>query len=123
MAHIVKKTKDGVLNIQGPLDISSAESLKQIILDSFDQAENVNFLLHENDVISFAGLQLLCSSCKTAKGRNKEFSVIGGEEKQFSRFTKLAGFMNKECCQDGSDHCCLDIANDRKSNKVELGTK
>jgi hypothetical protein len=93
------------IEMNGPLDVRNVARLKNKLYDSLNGSVKVVFKA-EGEELSFAGLQLLCSGCRSVGHNRKRFDLQGNHVRLLREAARIAGFPSKEC-RAGNISCCL----------------
>jgi anti-anti-sigma regulatory factor len=107
MNYSVKQLDDArTLVVKGSLNMRNVERLKDVLLTSLNNADNVVFDIERLEDISFACLQILCSACRTASLLEKRFMLVSRHLESFRTIIRKSGFAtDKECPFNGN--CAL----------------
>ena len=95
------------LRVKGTLSMAHVKDLRQTLLDSLDSTEHVIFMIEQVEDVSFACLQLLCSTCRTAFIMEKRFSIVPMQHKRFQMIFKHSGYLISDKCGFKRGECCL----------------
>ena len=95
------------LEISGAMTISCAAELLQALTQAFAAARTIHCDLSEVTEIDAAGLQLLCSSHRTAQNEEKEFVIHGIEREPLHGTILRAGCAGKSRCNPLEKNPCI----------------
>ena len=95
------------LNINGAMTVSYAAELLPALAEAFAAAPIIHFNLSGVDEIDAAGLQLLCSSHRTAIKEGKQLQIHGIEREPFYTTLTQAGYVRKSCCNPQGKYPCI----------------
>jgi ABC-type transporter Mla MlaB component len=95
------------LDITGAMTISHAAELLAAFIKAFDSAAIIHCKLAGVTEIDAAGLQLLCSSHRTALQEGKEFILHGIEREPLHTTIIRAGCAGKSGCNPHKKNPCI----------------
>ena len=95
------------IRIKGALSMIQLSSLREIMLQSFDKARHVVFEIDKIEDVSFACLQFLCSTCRTAYLLNKEFTIDSGSCVSFKNVNKHMDYLINAQCSFAKNGCSI----------------
>jgi ABC-type transporter Mla MlaB component len=95
------------LHINGAMTVAYAAELLPALAEAFAAAPIIHFDLSRVDEIDAAGLQLLCSSHRTAMKEGKQFHLHGIEREPFYTTLTRAGYVRKTCCNPHEINPCI----------------
>lgn len=101
-----KDERCGRLKVEGGMTIAQVGQLRESVLQGFAEAERVTLDLtgvHEVDV---AGLQLLCSTHRSAVATGKSVSIEGCG-KRLRELVRAVGFDRGTLCTKGKESACF----------------
>jgi len=103
---ISRKKSVTVVAINGRMTIDRIAELRDGLLKAFKLGKNVQLSLAAVTEVDLTGLQLLCSSHRTAIAKDLDFSLTDADGDVLSSVTELAGMMRRTgCAQDINGTC------------------
>jgi ABC-type transporter Mla MlaB component len=95
------------LKVKGAMTVAYAAELLPALTEAFAIAPTIHFDLSAVDEIDAAGLQLLCSSHRTAMKEGKQFHINGFERDPFHTIIIRAGYVRRSCCNPQENNPCI----------------
>lgn len=93
--------------ISGGMTIHHAIEIRTAMLEALTEADEVQLDLAEVAEIDLIGLQLICSSHRTASTDNKLFRVSGGDDAIVKSAADAGGFLRHIGCAQDVNHTCV----------------
>ena len=116
----VSGTSD-TLRVKGSLSMIQLNNLRETLLKSISSAKHVVLELEHIEDVSFACLQLLCSTCRTAYLLKKKFTIDSGACVSFKKVNVHMDYMINMDCSFAKNGCSLqDGLSDIENHQVEL---
>ena len=104
--NIVKNETMTVVSINGPMTIDRIGEIRDGMLEAFGLGNEVQLSMAAVTEVDLTGLQLLCSSHRTAIDRGVAFSVHDTDAEALSSVIELAGMRRYNgCAQDTAGTC------------------
>lgn len=104
--HIVENPTVTVVSINGPMTIDRIAEIRDGMLQAFGLGNEVRLSMAAVTEVDLTGLQLLCSSHRTAIARGLAFSVQDTDAEALSSVIELAGMWRYNgCAQDTAGSC------------------
>ena len=89
---VVREPGKSVIQLVGRLDNDSAPALQHVLIPEFDLAPHVELDFEQVGYVSSSGLRVMLLGAKTAKAKDREFTVVRvGPEVQ--SILKITGFL------------------------------
>jgi len=106
--HWIDDTHQAVrLDISGSLTIIHARDLLSALTEAFAAAPTIYCDLSGVNEIDVAGMQLLCSSHRTAIKEGKQFLIQGIEREPLQTTIIRAGYTGKSGCDPNDKNPCI----------------
>ena len=105
--HYDSEQNCGRLEIDGDLTVSEVASLKERILEAFDQAGAVTIDLSASGAVDIAGVQLLCASHRYAEKRRQTLTLRADGNPSFLELVRQAGMARSFSCEPANGENCL----------------
>jgi len=98
-----------VMVVKGSLCMENAASLRDSLRETLQQVDHVIFEADSLDNISFGCIQLLCSACRTASLRKKQFSIVSPQIELLRKRLVEAGYSKTGAgCSVRNSACIID---------------
>lgn len=103
----ITKRKDRTLvAVTGPMTVAQASEIKEALLRAFEPGRPVELSLEQVTEIDVTGLQLICSTHRTAMRDEVALAVTGCDREEISSTAQVAGMLRHTgCSQDVSGTC------------------
>ncbi|MFC1769829.1 lipid asymmetry maintenance protein MlaB [Nitrospirota bacterium] len=98
---------NNTLRVKGSLSMLHLNSLRETLLHSLAKSKHVVFEIEKIEDVSFACLQLLCSTCRTAYLQNKEFTIDPGACTSFKKINKHMDYLINSQCSFAKNGCSI----------------
>ena len=98
---------NGVIRLEGELNIQYAGRLKEMLLKAIAEVKELSLDLEGVTEADVACLQVLCAAHKTFLASNKELKTIGSVAAAFERAVNDSGYRRKIGCQADPQRTCL----------------
>jgi len=85
-------TRTGELKLTGDLCVEEASEFKRMVLQAFDEAEQVTLSLENVVNFDIAGLQVICACHRFSVAHQKRFFLKTGESRVFAQAVEDTGF-------------------------------
>jgi len=109
MATIRHEKKNGreVLIVSGALTVKHAKALKAALLETVRNAPKVELEVENIGDLDVTFAQVVCSAHRMAADLNKQMTITGLEQEQFSRMLGRFGFFRHIGCHESTRKTCL----------------
>lgn len=97
----------GTLQVEGDMTINHISTLKDRLVEAFENADQVVVDVSAATSVDVAGIQLLCACHRFSKGRGKKMCLQVGENGDFLQFLDEVGFSQDFICSHGDTGKCL----------------
>jgi len=95
------------LGIRGTMTINNAGEIRTGLMEAINAAATVTLDLKKVTEIDLVGLQLICSTHRSAVRNHKLFAVSGGSSPVIATAALSAGFIRHTGCVQDIDHTCI----------------
>ena len=99
--------ENGAVKFECDLIIENVASLKVLLAASIKERDDLTIDLAGVAAVDVAGLQLLCSTHRTAHSMNKRFSLAGERPRVFRQAVKDSGYARNEGCESHGKSDCI----------------
>jgi anti-anti-sigma factor len=89
---INENEKTSILTLKGDITIQFSSELKEKLIKSIDNSDNISIDLEHVSNIDLSCLQLLCSAYETSVKKNKHFKIEGTCPENIKHTVKLSGY-------------------------------
>ena len=93
--------------LAGSLCIENAAELQQCLLAQAPQTGSIRLNLVELEAIDLAGLQVICSACRTMLGAGKTFSFAGKLPDTVKETLIKIGLQRQSTCKHNNELPCI----------------
>jgi anti-anti-sigma factor len=91
----------------GRLVIDTAAELQRLLLEQTGQADTIQLDLSALDDIDLAGLQVICSACRTNLDTHHHFNFTGCMNSGVQKIIGNAGLHRQATCKHNADLPCI----------------
>jgi len=105
--NIVKNETMTVVSINGPMTIDRIGEIRDGMLQAFGLGNEVRLSMAAVTEVDLTGLQLLCSSHRTAIAKGLAFSVQDTDAEALSSVIELAGMWRYNGCSQDTGGTCV----------------
>lgn len=95
------------ISICGAMTIHHAGEIRSALLEALAEADAVQLDLKKVTEIDLIGLQLICSTHRTAVSERKLFTVMGTDDAVIKASALSGGFFRHVGCVQDVDHTCI----------------
>lgn len=104
----VKRLKDRVrLTLEGAVTVNRAADLRDALLKSLAQGDNIEVDCEQVTEVDLTFLQLMCSAHRSARAAKKVLTIVDREKSAIGDTVVRAGFNYQKSCGDDSMGDCL----------------
>jgi len=96
-----------VVALDGELTIKRAQQLRDLLQAQMPSGKQIILDLSAVNAIDISGLQLICSTHKTAKNTGGNASILPSVSPAVLQTVRNAGFARSRGCQPDSDFACM----------------
>jgi anti-anti-sigma factor len=96
-----------MISVAGRLAIDTAADLHLLLLEKAGQAEKIQLDLSEVESIDLAGMQLICSACRSSLESNKRFNFTGCTPPAVTTAISAVGLQRQATCKHNDDLPCI----------------
>jgi len=89
------------------LTIESASEFSRIVKESLETAHLVAIEFEPSVEIDITGVQILCSSCKSAAVSGKVFTYHGPQPQALAEIITACGAERHAVCKHNNEHTCI----------------
>ena len=100
-------SNSGTLLVEGDLTINHISTLKDRLVEAFENADQVIVDVSAATSVDVAGVQLLCACHRFSNGRGKKMCLRVGDNDEFLQFLDDVGFSQDFICSHGDTGQCL----------------
>jgi anti-anti-sigma regulatory factor len=104
---IKKRGKVRVLSFDGPLTLNDAKKIREALLKSLENTDDLRVDLNKVTKVDLSCLQLFCSAHRTVVKSRKHLKVSHPLPKVFETLAREAGFIRHMGCEWNSEDGCL----------------
>ncbi|MDK9718819.1 MAG: STAS domain-containing protein [Trichlorobacter sp.] len=94
------------INVAGRLAIDTAAELRSLLLEEAAPT-NIQLDVASLETLDLAGLQLICSACRTALDAQKRFNFSGGMTPDVKKAVETVGLQRQTTCKHYADLPCI----------------
>lgn len=91
----------------GRLCIDTAAELQQFLLEQAMQSTAVKLDLSAINDIDLAGIQVICSACRTLLDNSKPFNLTGSQPAAVSSAKEALGLQKQSACKHNNNQSCI----------------
>lgn len=95
------------INAAGRLCIDTAAELQQFLLAQTMQSTTVKLDLSAIDAIDLAGIQVICSACRTFLNNHKPFNLTGSPSSAVTSAKEALGLQRQSICKHNNNQSCI----------------
>ncbi len=95
------------ITIAGKLTIENAAELQTNLLGNCNKMENIQLDISAVDEIDLAGMQLICSACRTNLDAKRQFNFTGCISEAVKSAISAVGLQRQITCKHNADLPCL----------------
>jgi anti-anti-sigma regulatory factor len=95
------------IGVRGTMTIHNAGEIRAGLMKAIAAASNVTLDLKKVTEIDLVGLQMICSTHRSAVRNHKLFVVTGGNSPVIAAAALSAGFIRHTGCVQDTDHTCI----------------
>lgn len=95
------------INVAGRLAIDTAAELQQLLLEQLDTISSIQLDLSAVENIDLAGMQLICSACRTNLNLKKHFNFSGCLTPVVREAIGAIGLQRQATCKHNDDLPCI----------------
>lgn len=95
------------ITVAGRLAIDTAPELQALLLDRIGPVAGIQMDLSAVDAIDLAGLQLICSACRTALDSHKRFNFSGNMTPDIKTTIEHVGLQGQTTCKHNDGLPCI----------------
>jgi len=100
-------SNSGTLLVEGDMTINHISTLKDRLVEAFENADQVIVDVSAATSVDVAGVQLLCACQRFSSGRGKKMCLRVGDNDEFLQFLDDVGFSQDFICSHGDTGQCL----------------
>lgn len=93
--------------VTGRLAINTAPALHSLLLEQITPVTSIQLDLSAVDEIDLAGMQLICSACRTALDAQKRFNFSGCMAPEVKKAIDTVGLQRQSACKHNADLPCI----------------
>lgn len=91
----------------GRLCIDTAAELQQLLLQPAMQSSTVKLDLAAIDDVDLAGIQVVCSACRTMLDHKKQFNLTGSLSPALTSAKEALGLQRQTVCKHNDNQPCI----------------
>ncbi len=95
------------ISVAGKLAIDTAPALHSLLLEQSGPVANIQMDVSAVDEIDLAGVQLICSACRTALDAQKRFNFAGCMAPDVKKAIDTVGLQRQTTCKHNADLPCI----------------
>jgi len=107
--RLEKRSEEDVIVVRGTLCMENISKLRNSLFETLQKVDHVIFETESLDNINFGCIQLLCSACRTATLRKKQFSIVSPQIELLRKRLVEAGYSKTGAdCSVRNSACIID---------------
>jgi len=95
------------INAAGRLCIDTAAELQQFLLEQTTRSSAIKLDLTAIESIDLAGIQVICSACRTMLENNKQFNLTGSPSSAVTSAKEALGLHRQTACKHNDNQPCI----------------